>query len=385
MRPFTEDRETGTEFFRTLPGGLMLQGKVAVGSLTTMGTGGDALWFGEIRARRDLQDALVWAKDQNLPVCVLGTGSNTLISDEGFPGLVLQFPSLRDPEVLPDGTIAMEAGLEWDRAVEWTIENQLGGLECLSGIPGRVGAAPIQNIGAYGVELADCLVDVRVWDTVSHSVHMIPRAECGFGYRTSRFRSADAGRYIVLGLRLRLSPGQSAPIRYDELRRALGVTQDARVEPARVRDAVLALRRSKSMVLDENDANTRSVGSFFINPTVDATTADRIAAAAGMPMPRFDQADGSAKLAAAWLIEQAGYRRGYSDGAAGLSSRHALAIINRQNAQTADIVRLAWRIHQAVRDTFGIRLHAEPVLLGNLPADLERARAMFTGSATIAR
>lgn len=383
MRPFTEDRETGTGFFRTLPGGLTLQGRVALGSLTTMGTGGDAKWFGEIRSRQDLQDALTWAKDQKLPVCILGTGSNTLISDEGFPGLVLQFPSLRDPEVLPDGTIALEAGLEWDRAVEWTIENQLGGLECLSGIPGRVGAAPIQNIGAYGVEIADYLVDVRVWDTQTQSVHMIPKADCEFGYRTSRFRGADAGRFIVLGLRLRLSPGQSAPIRYEELRRALGVTQDARVEPSRVRDAVIALRRSKSMVLDENDPNTRSVGSFFVNPTVDAAAADRIAGSAGVPMPRFDQPDGSAKLAAAWLIEQAGFRRGYSDGTAGLSTKHALAIINRNNAQTADIVRLAWRIHQAVRDTFGIRLQAEAVMLGSLPADLERARVMFSGSAII--
>ena len=385
MRPFTEDRESGTGVFRTLPGGLMVQGRVALGSLTTMGTGGDAQWFAEIRARRDLQDALVWAREHSLPVCVLGTGSNTLVSDEGFPGLVLQFPSLRDPEILPDGTVAMEAGLEWDRAVEWTIENQLGGLECLSGIPGRVGAAPIQNIGAYGVELADSLVDVRVWDTQTHAVHMIPKAECAFGYRNSRFRGVDAGRYIVLGLRLRLTPGQSAPIRYEELRRALGVTQEARLEPAKVREAVMALRRSKSMVLDENDPNTRSVGSFFVNPTVDAATADRLAASAGSPIPRYEQADGSAKLAAAWLIEQAGFRRGYTDGAAGLSSKHALAIINRQQAQTSDIVRLAWRIHQAVRDTFGIRLQAEALMLGSLPADLERARVMFTGSATIAR
>jgi UDP-N-acetylmuramate dehydrogenase len=379
---FDDDGAVGTWNHRTLPGGLDIRKDVAIGSLTTMGCGGDASWFVEITRREDLQQALTWASEQKLPVHVLGRGSNTLVSDEGFDGLVLQLPSYRDPEPLPDGTVALDAGLDWERAVDWSVENNLGGLECLAGIPGRCGAAPMQNIGAYGVELSDVLVDVRVYDLHTQSVVMLPREACGFGYRTSRFRTTDLGRYIVLGLRVRLTPGKSAPVRYDELRRALGLTQDGlSIEPARVRDAVLALRRSKSMVLDEEDPNTRSVGSFFINPVVDSATADRVAAVVGGPMPRFEQPDGTVKLAAGWLIEQAGFRRGHVDGAAGLSTRHALAIINRNQAQTADIVRFAWRIHQTVRDIFGVRLLAEPILLGQLPQDLERARSLFASHA----
>jgi UDP-N-acetylmuramate dehydrogenase len=296
------------------------------------------------------------------PLLLLGGGSNVVVADEGWPGTVVRVASSgRAVQRRADGSVLLtvEAGEDWDDVVAGTVADGLGGLECLSGIPGRAGATPVQNVGAYGVEIANLLVDVDLYDRRTDTVREhVPAAELGLGYRTSALKGRDDA--VVLRVRLALpGTGESAPIRYPELARTLGVEPGARVPAAAAREAVLGLRRGKGMVLDAADHDTWSAGSFFTNPVL--PEADTPAAA-----PRWPAGPGLAKIPAAWLIEQAGFRRGHSGpgGRVALSGKHVLALTHRGDGTTADLLALAREVRDCVRARCGVDLHPEPVLVG---------------------
>jgi len=260
------------------------------------------------------------------------------------------------------------AGEPWDDLVRMTVERGWAGLECLSGIPGLVGATPIQNVGAYGQEVSETVTTVRVLDTESGRILALATRECGFGYRDSRFRSVEPERWVVLAVTYRLRPGGAPAVRYADVEQHLAARGVASPTLADVRETVLAIRRSKSMVLDPRDPNRRSCGSFFTNPIVSAADCARVEALARDPaMPRWLQPDGRVKLSAAWLIERAGFRRGEADGPVGLSTRHTLAVVAHEGARARDVVAFAAKLRTRVLDRFGVRLTPEPVFWG-LPA-----------------
>jgi UDP-N-acetylmuramate dehydrogenase len=314
-------------------------------------------------------EAADWATSRGLPVRVLGGGSNLVIADEGVDGLVLKIGlrgvTTRDIPGAVEVTAA--AGEPWDDFVRHTVERGWAGLECLSGIPGLVGATPIQNVGAYGQEVSDTLAAVRALDRESGRVIMLAPAECGFGYRDSLFKSRVPGRYVVLAVTYRLIPGGAPYLGYADIARELG---SASPSLSAVRETVIRVRRTKSMVLDAGDPNARSCGSFFLNPIVDAATLAAIdGRAAGLTMPRWPQPDGHVKLSAAWLIERAGFTRGQSEGPVGLSTRHTLAIVCHDGARARDVTAFARRVRAGVEERFGVRLHPEPIFWGTLSLD----------------
>jgi UDP-N-acetylmuramate dehydrogenase len=337
---------------------------------TTVGLGGPARRFVRASTDEDLIGAVRAADSRGEPVLILGGGSNLVVADEGFDGTVIQVATRglhRDGD-----QVTVAAGEDWDTVVAWTVAAGLAGLECLSGIPGLTGATPIQNVGAYGQEVAETITAVRTYDRVTRQKGMIPNGRCGFGYRTSVFRRDDAHRHIVLAVTFRLAAQPvSCPLRYAELAAALGVAVGDQVAGTRARSAVLGLRRGKGMVIDPADPDTRSVGSFFVNPVLDAAAlaaveaAARASCGAGTRVPRFDAGEGLVKVPAAWLIERAGFGKGYSLGdGARISSKHTLALVNSGTATTAGLLALARQIRDGVRDAFGVSLAAEPVLVG---------------------
>jgi len=297
------------------------------------------------------------------PLLVLAGGSNVVIADALTDLTVIR---LANDNIRIEGNIVrVEAGAVWDDVVVAAIAAGLGGLECLSGIPGSAGATPVQNVGAYGVEVADTITRVRLLDRRTGAVRWAPAGELGFGYRTSVLKHSEAA--VVLEVEFALdASGRSAPLRYGELVTALGATADERADPAAVRDAVLALRTRKGMVLDAKDHDTWSVGSFFTNPVVTQQRYQELADGADRLVPHYPAPDG-VKLAAGWLVEQAGFGKGYPDvdGArCRLSTKHALALTNRGGAGAADVVALARAVRDGVRDVFGVTLVPEPVLVG---------------------
>lgn len=340
---------------------------------TTLGVGGGARFFLEARRADELAEAAAWARGEGLEVFVLGGGSNLLVADEGFAGVVLvpAMDELSFGAEGDEGLVRAGAGVEWDRVVEEAAVRGWAGIECLSGIPGHAGAAPIQNIGAYGQELDETVEAVEAVDLGSGETVRLLAADCGFGYRTSAFKGEWRGRFAVTAVELRLRPEGAGTVRYRDLE-ALFPTGGPEPSPAAVRAAVIEVRRSKSMVIEAGDPNRRSAGSFFVNPVLSTEQAEAVVervaeasgAAAAVTMPRFPSGDGRVKLSAAWLIEAAGFRRGFEDGPVGLSSRHALALINRGGARAADIVAFAARIRGAVRERFGVTLSPEPYFLG---------------------
>lgn len=293
---------------------------------------------------------------------VLAGGSNVVIADDMTDLTVVL---LATTGVFVDGaTLRVEAGAVWDDVVVAAVEANLGGLECLSGIPGSAGATPVQNVGAYGVEVADTITRVRLLDRGSGEVRWVEPDALGFGYRRSVLKNTTTAVVLEVEFKLDLS-GRSAPLRYGELIDTLGAHENDRIEPQRVRDAVLALRRRKGMVLDDSDADTFSVGSFFTNPVVAQEDYEKLQESSDRPVPHFAAPDG-VKLAAAWLVEQAGFSKGYPGphAPARLSTKHSLAITNRGTATASDVVALARTIRDGVRDAFGITLVPEPVLVG---------------------
>ncbi|PYM90501.1 MAG: UDP-N-acetylenolpyruvoylglucosamine reductase [Candidatus Rokuibacteriota bacterium] len=330
----------------------------------TLGVGGPARYFAEARDEAAVLAAAAWARARSLVFRVLGGGSNLLVADEGVDGLVVKI-ALRGTETREvDGAIELTAaaGEPWDELVRRSVERGWAGLECLSGIPGLVGATPMQNVGAYGQEVSDTVTSVRALDTTTGRTVTFGNRECGFGYRDSRFRSGEPGRYVVLSVRYRLRPGGTPAVRYADVEKHLAARGIAKPSLADVRDSVLAIRQSKSMVLDPRDENRRSCGSFFTNPVIAAAEAAVVQARAGdAAMPRWPQADGRVKLSAAWLIERAGFTRGQSAGPVGLSTRHTLAIVAHDGARASDVVAFSRQVQAAVRERFGVRLTPEPI------------------------
>lgn len=353
---------------------MIVQTNIPLAPFTTIGLGGSARYFVSCSNVADLRDALNYAGDAHLRLHVLGGGSNTIFADNGFEGIVLHI-AIRGIQFQEEDKrvfVRTSAGEPWDRTVEACIERGLGGLECLSGIPGLVGATPIQNVGAYGQEVGDMIFSVEALDRASLQKMLFSRAECRFGYRTSRFKQEDAGRYAITAVTFSLTPHARPLIRYPELQKTVegSVDLDA-LEPGRpalaaVRDAVLSLRRGKSMVIDPGDPNTRSVGSFFTNPVISPENFGAIEKRwrgegnAGS-IPHFP-AGSSVKIPAGWLVEHSGFPRGFSKGNVGVSINHALALVNR-GGTTAELLSLATEIEIAVRSRFGIPLEREPVIV----------------------
>lgn len=340
--------------------------------LTTFGVGGPARWFVEAESEAAVSAALAWAREQSIPVLVLGGGSNLLVADRGVEALVLRVRIAGISAERRGDAMLVEAGAgeRWDDLVARAVAEGWAGIECLSGIPGDVGATPIQNVGAYGQDVAETIVHVRTIERASGKIVEMSAAECGFGYRDSAFKRAAKGLLVVTRVTFALRPGGAPGVRYAELAKQLGSNGSPSL--SEVRATVLALRKSKSMLLDPDGENGKSAGSFFMNPTLDeaelAAVSARVAASgvlgANETMPAYPANEGRTKLAAGWLIERAGFGKGAGAGRVGLSTKHALAIVNRGGATAAEIVAFARTVKDGVCDRFGIELHAEPVLVG---------------------
>ena len=329
---------------------------------TTFRLGGPARRFVEATTEQQLIDTVADCDSRGEPVLVLGGGSNVLIADEGFDGTVVKVATRGVRAEAADcsgAQLEVAAGETWDDLVARAVAAHWSGMETLSGIPGSVGAVPIQNVGAYGAEVATLIQRVRTWDRAEGAIRTFAAAECGFGYRDSRFKR-EKGRHLVLRVDFQLPLGElGQPVRYPELARALGVEVGQRAPAARVRETVLAIRRRKGMVLDANDHDTWSAGSFFTNPILTPEQAASLPAEA----PRFSAGEG-VKTSAAWLIQHAGFPAGHGSGPARLSTRHVLALTNRGHAATADVLALAREIRDGVRERFGITLVPEVNLVG---------------------
>jgi UDP-N-acetylmuramate dehydrogenase len=340
----------------------------ALADHTTLRLGGPARNWVTVTGERELVDTVANLDTAGEPVLVLGGGSNLVVADEGFDGTVVEVASRgieADEEGCTGAIVRVAAGEDWDAFVAHAVAQEWSGVEMLSGIPGRIGATPIQNVGAYGGEVADTIQTVHAWDRRTRQRATFPMASCGFGYRTSRFK-AEPGRYLITAVTFQFRmASRSAPIRYAELARTLGVDLGARPPAAEVRAAVLALRGRKGMVLDSDDHDTWSAGSFFTNPILSADAAVELPNdAPRWPLPDGPGGEGRIKTSAAWLIEQAGFSRGFGDGAARVSTKHTLALTNRGSATTADLLELARTIRAGVARAYGITLEPEPVLVG---------------------
>ena len=340
-----------------------------LGPLTTLRVGGPARRLLVAESDEEVIAAVREADEAGTPLLLIGGGSNLLIADSGFPGTALRVATtgLR----LDGNHLELAAGETWSNAVAAAVEAGLAGIECLAGIPGSAGATPIQNVGAYGQEVSSVVTEVVAYDRVRRATVTLPAADCAFGYRNSRFK-ADPTRYVVLRVRFALEDagGLSAPLRYAETARLLGVQPGARVPLTDARDAVLKLRTGKGMVLDPEDHDTWSAGSFFTNPVLDeaawaafrARVAERLGPEAAPPA--YPAGEGRTKTSAAWLIEHAGFPKGYGTGPARISGKHTLALTNRGGAGAADILALAREIRAGVKAAFGVTLVNEPVLVG---------------------
>jgi UDP-N-acetylmuramate dehydrogenase len=352
--------------------GLAIQENVPLAPLSTLGVGGPARFYARAADREAVEAGVAWAETRALPLFVLGGGSNVVVGDEGYPGLALH--------VVPEGVEARHAdggvyvragaGVNWDDLVATAAANGWAGIECLSGIPGRVGATPIQNVGAYGQDVSETITAVEAFDVAARRAVVLSNGDCGFGYRSSRFKGPDRDRYIILAVEYRLAPVGAPAMRYPDVQRHLAERGVAAPSLVQVRQAVIEIRRRKSMVLDPADPNARSVGSFFMNPIVSKETGAAVqdrAVRAGAPgaaeMPQWPVPAGGVKLSAAWLIERAGFRRGHRKGNAGISDNHTLALVNRGGATAGEVIALAREIRDGVRAAFGVSLVPEPVFV----------------------
>jgi UDP-N-acetylmuramate dehydrogenase len=336
---------------------------VPLGPLTTIGVGGPAARLVTATTTAELLTAVREADARGEPLLLLGGGSNVVVADAGFDGLVVLVRTRGRRFDGPRLTVA--AGEPWDALVDAVVAQQLAGIECLAGIPGLAGATPVQNVGAYGQEVAGVITGVHAYDRAERALVDLRNAECGFGYRSSRFK-AEPGRWVVTAVDFLLRPGErSDALRYGELSSRLGLDDPAATAPlVDVRDAVLDLRRGKGMVLDAADPDTAGCGSFFTNPVLDGAAYAALQERVETEVPAFPEPGGRFKVSAAWLIDRAGFPRGYGSGAAALSSKHPLAITNRGGAHASDVIALAREIRDGVRERLGVTLVNEPVLVG---------------------
>jgi UDP-N-acetylmuramate dehydrogenase len=337
---------------------------VPLAPLTTLHLGGAAARMVEIEREQDLVAAVHDAEAHAEPIFVLGGGSNVVVADEGFPGLVVRMATRGiDVRTEPEHVVVdVAAGEAWDGLVARAVEEGWGGIECMSGIPGLVGATPIQNVGAYGQEVRETIARVRAYDRTARAfVDMNPH-DCQFAYRSSIFRRSE--RWVVTCVRFAFNLRREGIVRYPELARSLGVRDGGRAPSRVVREMVIGLRRAKGMALDAKDPESSSAGSFFVNPIVDTPTLADVAARAGAAPPSFEMGEGRHKIAAAWLVERAGFVKGWGEGRVGVSRKHALALVNRGGATTSELLALARAVRDGVRAHFGISLDVEPVLVG---------------------
>jgi UDP-N-acetylmuramate dehydrogenase len=338
---------------------------VALAPLGTLGVGGAARWFIRAESAQDVAAARRWCEERIVPWFVLGGGSNVVIADSGFDGLVLHvaITGRSTTNEGDDSVVTAGAGENWDGLVESLVARGLAGVECLSGIPGTVGGTPIQNVGAYGQEVSSTIEKVTVYDCADHMVRSLSASECRFAYRMSRFKAEDVDRFVVCDVTFRLRPGPPTAT-YADVAGYLRRSDVSNPTVSIVRDAVLRIRRSKGMVVDENDPDSRSVGSFFMNPVVTEADRDRVATIAGERPPCFVMDDARVKIPAAWLIERSGFHKGYVAGAVGISTKHPLALVNRGGATAVDVLRLARGVKEGVGDRFGVWLRPEPIFVG---------------------
>jgi len=343
----------------------LIHENVALAPLTTFGIGGPARYFIDAAGEETVVESIQFAKEKNLPLFVLGGGSNLLVADAGFPGLVIRI-GIKGIEWHSDRdktSVRSAAGEEWDPLVALCVERNLAGVECLSGIPGSVGGTPVQNVGAYGQEVSEVLTSVRAYDRHADAIIELSREQCRFSYRTSLFNTIAKDRYVVLQVRYSLTNHGAPSIRYPEVEHEF----ETRTTPptlAEVRTAVRGIRARKAMLLIGGDPDCRSAGSFFKNPIVTEAQFTELQTRAGANVPRYPASPGKVKTAAAWLIEHAGFAKGYSIGPVGLSTKHTLALVNKGGARAEDVLRLAREVQTRVQDKFGIRLAPEPVFLG---------------------
>ncbi len=347
---------------------MIIREQVPLAPLTTLGVGGPARFFAEVQAESEVREAVEFARSRDLPLFVLGGGSNLLVADAGFDGLVLKI-ALRGIDRTAAGDevkFNVAAGEEWDSFVARAVDDNCAGVECLSGIPGSVGGTPVQNVGAYGQEVSETISEVEAIDRWSLRTSTFTNAECGFGYRSSIFNTTMRDGYIILRVTFALRRGGKASIRYRDVQAAFA-QGGGKPTLLQVRNAVRDIRRSKAMLIVPGDDDARSAGSFFKNPIVPRRQFEDLEASLrsrGLTIPSYPAGDGFRKLPAAWLVENAGFAKGDSRGAAGISPRHALAIVNRGGATAADIIALKDEIQSRVFSEFGVELQPEPVFLG---------------------
>jgi UDP-N-acetylmuramate dehydrogenase len=343
---------------------LELRENVPLAPLTTFKIGGPARFFAQATTETHVSEAVSYAAKNSLPLFLLGGGSNLLVSDSGFPGLVLQM-KIPGIETLPGGVFEVGAGEVWDTFVDHALATGHAGIECLAGIPGSVGGTPVQNVGAYGQEVSETIAVVRAFDRQAETFVDLPKSACNFRYRASLFNTDARNRYIVTRVRFQLSPNGAPTLHYADLKKRF---TDSATSPTltQVAAVVREIRHSKGMLLVAGDPDCRSAGSFFKNPIIPATQLDSIAKAAAIAtaeVPHWPAGEALIKLPAAWLLERSGFVKGYGTGPAGISSRHTLALINRGQAHFVDIESLEAEIVSGVQARFGIHLEREPVLL----------------------
>ncbi len=345
-----------------------VQENVSLAPLTTMKVGGPARYFVENKTIAEVQGAVAFGRSRNLPLFVLGGGSNLVVSDAGWPGLVLKVGITGIDERNENGKAIFDvgAGEEWDKFAARAVARNCAGVECLSGIPGSVGGTPVQNVGAYGQEAAETIESVLTLDLRDDQIRELCGEACGFSYRTSIFNTSERGCYIILRVTYGLTPGGQPRIDYADLKRHFSGWQQIPTL-ADTREAVRRIRASKAMLITPGDADARSVGSFFKNPVLSSEQHEdlsRRAAARGLQIPSYPALDAQHKISAAWLVEHSGFSKGYDSGHVAISSKHALAIVNRGGATAADVVALKEHIQHRVQEIWGICLQPEPVFVG---------------------
>jgi UDP-N-acetylmuramate dehydrogenase len=350
----------------------LIKENVPLGPLTTFRIGGPARYLAEAATEDAVRDAVQFSKEKQLPLFVLGGGSNLLVADAGFPGLVIKV-AVNGIEWGPHGgriVASAGAGEDWDHFVSLCVDRDLAGVECLSGIPGSVGGTPVQNVGAYGQEISEVLQSVQAYDRQTDSVVSLSRENCLFSYRSSIFNTVERDRYIVLRVTYSLEEHGMPAIRYPDVQREFE-GHAASPALADVRAAVCRIRARKAMLIVDGDPDCRSAGSFFKNPILTDEQFAELQGRAGAGLPRWSAGPGRVKTSAAWLIERAGFKRGYAVGPAAISSKHTLAIVNKGGASAADILLLAGEIRTRVEDRFGVTLVPEPVFIGDRPPEAE--------------